>query len=110
MKETMKQIILAAAILCGTAHAAIPGIPSTNSTCALVGAIASATFVHQREGVSREQATKDIEKTLKEAMPTTGIPKYARRIIDATWKAAEQVPGGSEELAEARMTIACLEK
>lgn len=110
MKESMKHIILAVTILCGTAQAAIHGVPNDSATCAMVGAISAAAFTYQREGVSREQTVRAIESRIKSAIPKTGSPPWARKVIEASWDATEKVPEATPEIAEAVMILRCMEK
>lgn len=108
MKEPMKHIILAAAMLCGTAQAAIPGVPSDRANCALAGAIAGAAFELQRQGVPMERTVRVIESQIKAGAQTKGAPPWARKIAEASWDATSQVPDVTTEWVEARMTARCM--
>ena len=110
MKEPMKHIILAAAMLCGTAHAAIPGVPSDRATCALAGAIAGAASELQRQGVPMERTVRVIESRIKEGAQSKVAPPWARKVAELSWLANSQVPDVSVEWVEARMTARCLER
>lgn len=110
MKEPMKHIILAAAMLCGTVHAAIPGVPSDSKTCALAGAIAGAAFELQRQGVPMERTVRLIESQIRAGAQVKGAPTWARTIAEASWSATSQVPGNSAAWAEERIAARCMEK
>lgn len=110
MKEPMKHIIITAAILCGTVHAAIPGVPSDATTCALAGAIASAASELQRQGVPMERTVRMIESQIKAGAQTKGAPPWARKVAELSWLATSQVPDVSVEWVEARITDRCMER
>lgn len=110
MKEPMKYIILAAAILCGTAHAAIPGVPRDATTCALAGAIAGAAFELQRQGVPMERTVRVIESQIKAGAQTKVAPPWVRKVAELSWLATSQVPDVPVEWAEARITERCMER
>jgi len=110
MKETMKHIILAAAMLCGTAQAAIPGVPSDRSTCDLAGAIAGASSELQRQGVPMERTVRVIESQIKAGAQTKGAPPWARKVTELSWFATSQVPDVPVEWVEARIAERCMEQ
>lgn len=106
----MKHIIIAAAILCGTAHAAIPGVPSDATTCDLAGAIAGAAFELQRQGLPMERTVRVIEAQIKAGAQSKGAPPWARKVAEASWSATSQVPDVPVEWVEARITERCMER
>lgn len=106
----MKHIIIAAAMICGKAQAAIPDVPSEAKTCALAGAIAGAAFELQRQGVPMERTVRLIESQIRAGAQVKGAPPWARTVAEASWSATSQVPGNSAGWAEERIAARCMEK
>lgn len=106
----MKYIIIAVAILCGSAQAAIPSVPSDKATCALAGSIAGAAAMLQREGFSREHSVKSIESAIKAGATKKGAPPWTRMVVEVSWDATAQVPAFNPDWAEDMMTARCMEK
>lgn len=110
MKEPMKHIILAAAMLCGTVHAAMPGVPSKSQTCKLVGAVFFAVQTMSAAGFNKPEIGELVKRAMRVNMPTLGPPPYTDLVIGYAWDSAQKNPKMDPNMAEQKARADCLEE
>lgn len=109
MKEPMKYIIIAAVFLATTAHAKLPGIPSSNAVCKLAGAVYGAAYILNASGATKEEAIKLMGDAIKSSSRLGRLPPYGAALMDGAWNASTSNPSANADLEEQRMRAVCLE-
>ena len=106
----MKKLCFAALLLSSSAFAALPGIPSGEDECHLVGAVAAAVAELHAEGYTRTETIGRVRSTVARALPPgMPVPVWVQSAAAAAWAGSEKVPELTPPQARAALKRVCLQ-